>query len=81
MNKTGRRDVKAEAARRAAMYHHVFTSPDGQKVLDDLQRQFGGTTLRKHEGVIDPNASLAAAGCREVVLYIQLMMEKSNVVD
>ena len=41
---------------------------------------FNGTTLKKVEGVIDPNASIAAAGCREVLLYIKMMMEPLKVV-
>jgi mannose/fructose-specific phosphotransferase system component IIA len=63
-------------------YVAVFQSPDGQAVLADLQTQFGGTTLRKADGVIDVHASLAAAGCREVVLYIEAMMRmKTDAVD
>lgn len=67
---------------RMRAYQAIFTSPNGQTVLDDLRSQFGGTTLRKSDGVIDVNASIAAAGCREVVLYIEQMMRISeNAVD
>jgi hypothetical protein len=58
-------------AEKAIAYRRVFDSPDGKKLLDDLQRQFGGTTLKKApDGTIDSNASLASAGAREVILYI-----------
>lgn len=67
------KDLNRRAAQMAAAYDRVFTSPDGKKVLDDLYVRFNGTTLKKNEGVIDPHASIAAAGCREVLLYIDLM--------
>lgn len=66
-------ELKRRGAQNAAMYERVFSSPDGKKVLDDLCVRFNGTTLKKNEGVIDPHASIAAAGCREVLLYIDLM--------
>lgn len=72
--------VQDRLKRRAIAYVHVFESPDGKRILEDLEYRFNGTTLKKHEGVIDPNASIAAAGCREVLLYIN-HMRKQNVVD
>ena len=64
--KKSKRDLKRE-------YHRLFTSPQAEKVLADLNEKFNGTTLKKVDGVIDPNASIAAAGCREVLLYIDQM--------
>lgn len=59
-------------AEKAILYRRVFDSPDGKKLLDDLSKQFNGTTLKKApDGTIDANASLASAGAREVVLYIE----------
>jgi hypothetical protein len=62
------------------LYTRVFNSPDGEALLDDLEMRFGGTTLKKVNGTIDPNASIAAAGCREVLIYINLM-RKEHAVD
>lgn len=62
--------------KRAAAYHSVFSGPNAKVVLEDLNRQFNGTTLKKVNDVIDPNASIAAAGCREVLLYIDNMVTK-----
>jgi hypothetical protein len=63
-------------------YKEVFSTPNGQIVLEDLKSQFDGTTLQKKDGVIDVHASIAAAGCREVVLYIEQMMRvKTNALD
>jgi len=61
-------------------FERLFSSPDGIAVLEDLEYRFNGTTLKKKEGVIDPYASIAQAGCREVLLYIQ-QMRKHYVVD
>ena len=61
-------------------FERLFSSPDGIAVLEDLDYRFNGTTLKKRDGLIDPNATIAAAGCREVLLYIQ-QMRKHYVVD
>ena len=66
----------------AALFERVFASPDGKKVLEILEREFNGTTLRKtKDGLIDPHASIAAAGCREVLLYIQLKRNYNAVAE
>ena len=57
--------------KKSKLYHTLFSSPNGKKVLADLEKQFGGTTLKKVDKVIDPHASIAAAGAREVILYIK----------
>jgi hypothetical protein len=62
------------------LYANVFNAPDGEALLADLEIKFGGTTLKKVDGKIDPNASIAAAGCREVLLYINAM-RKEHAVD
>ncbi len=64
------------ALRRA--YRNLFLSPDAQLVMADLYQKFNGTTLKHSEGVIDPYASIAASGCREVLLYIELMMREQD---
>jgi len=61
-------------------YERLFNSPDGKVVLEDLEFRFNGTTLKSHDGVIDPYRSIAAGGCREVLLYIS-QMRKHNVMD
>ena len=68
-------EFKAKRIKKAKAYHAVFSGPNAKVVLEDLMAQFGRTTLRKdNNGRIDPNASLAAAGCREVLLYIDEMV-------
>ena len=67
-----------EIAEKATLYRRVFDSPEGQKVLADLEAMFNGTTLKKApDKTIDLNASLAAAGCREVVLYIHYWRDRN----
>ncbi len=67
--------LKAEALALRRAYHTLFSSPDAELVMEDLEYRFNKSTLKKVDKVIDPNASLAAAGAREVLLYIQLMRE------
>jgi len=74
------RDIQAKQAKISGAFERVFNSPDGKAVLEELEYRFNGTTLKKHNGLIDPNASIAAAGCREVLLYIQ-QVRKQYVVD
>ena len=59
-------------------YYHLFTSPEAEAVLLDLNRQFNRTTLKINAGRIDPFDSIAAAGSREVLLYIDYMLEKES---
>ena len=84
MKSVSNRDKLADARNKhleiAGTFDRVFSSPDGQAILKDLEFRFNGTTLKKHEGLIDPHASIAAAGCREVLLYIA-QMRKYNVLD
>ena len=75
------KEAQRLTAERRRAYVNLFYSPNGKVVLEDLDKQFNRTTLRKVDGVIDPNASIAAAGCREVLLYIDEMMRNNNAVD
>lgn len=68
------------AAKRRA-YRELFKGPNAEVVLDDLEKQFNGTGLKKVDGTVDANAVLAAAGNREVLLYIYEQLRKENVVD
>lgn len=75
-----RSEAKKKLLAQAALFDRVFSSPDGKAVLDELERQFDGTCLKKDkEGRIDPNATLAAAGCREVLLYIKLVRSRNAI--
>jgi hypothetical protein len=74
------REIQAKNAKVSQTFERVFSSPDGKTILEELEFRFNGTTLKKHNGLIDPNASIAAAGCREVLLYIN-QMRKQNVLD
>ena len=69
---------KADYENLKACYARWVESPDAKPCLDDLNTRFNGTTLKKSkvDGKIDPNASIAAAGGREVLLYIDQMTRK-----
>ena len=72
--------AKDRLLQEAAAFDRVFSSPDGMIVLEALEREFNGTTLKRNtEGAIDPHASIAAAGCREVLLYITLKRKQNAV--
>ena len=77
-------DVQKKQVILNSAYQRLFNSPDAQLVLDDLNLQFNGTTLKsspkydKGPKVIDPYTSIAAAGCREVLLYIKLKSRERN---
>ncbi len=68
-------EVRKEQANLKRVYEHVLHGPDAQLIMDDLAKRFNGSTLRATEKVIDPYASIAAAGCREVYIYINAMRE------
>ena len=74
------RQVKFDQAKLATMYRNIFNSPDGKKVLADLEKYFGGSSIRKVDGRVDHSASLLAIGSREVLLHINYM-RKHNAVD
>ena len=73
-------EIRKERRALYAVYDRFWNSPDGQIVWADLIALFNNTTLRKgKDGNIDPNASIAAAGSREVLLYIEGMRNKHGV--
>jgi len=54
------------------VYWTLFSTPDGQKVLDDLRKCFDNELLRKAEGkMVDPNATIAAVGSHRVIRHIE----------
>lgn len=75
------KQAREKMEKRLKAYRAVFTGPNGQAVLDDLTSQFGGTSLKKVDGEIDVNATLAAAGAREVVLYIKQCLDLADKVQ
>jgi hypothetical protein len=77
------RKLKAQdmVRRKIQAYQRLFASPDAELVLEDLYQKFNGTTLKHKEGIIDVNASIAAAGCREVLLYIEQLMRVNDALD
>jgi hypothetical protein len=70
-----------ELNKKKAAYQSVFVGPNAEAVLTDLFERFNRTTLKKVDNVIDPYASIAASGCREVLLYIEQMMRNEDAVD
>jgi len=70
--------VSANRRKLKTAYYRLFTSPEAEVVLLDLNHQFNRTTLRINSGRIDPYDSIAAAGSREVLLYIDTMLEKES---
>jgi hypothetical protein len=70
-------EVRKERANLIRAYEHVLNGPDAELVMDDLASRFNGSTLRAIDKVIDPYASIAAAGAREPYLYMDAM-RKTN---
>jgi len=70
--------AQAKQAKLKTAYRLLFEQPNAQMVLEDLNEKFNQNTLRKKDGVIEPYASIAAAGCREVLLYIDWMMRNND---
>jgi hypothetical protein len=71
-------ELKTEHLAVKRAYRNLFKNPDARAVLDDLDYRFNRSTLKKVNGVIDPHASIAAGGAREVLLYIELMMRDKD---
>ena len=70
--------VKAKRARIKAAYQRLFMMPEAELVMRDLDEQFNQSTLKRQGNTVDPYGSIAAAGSREVLLYIDYMMEKES---
>jgi hypothetical protein len=67
-------EAKRRMAKKAHAYARLFNSEDGRIVLDDLNHLFGATSLKRGpDGHIDVHATIANAGCREVLLYMEQM--------
>ena len=63
-----RQDV---ATRRNRDYWETFTTPVGKKVLEDLEKMFGGVPLKRSpDGRVDSDASMVAIGSQEVIKTI-----------
>ena len=74
-----RNEAQAKLLQKARLFESVFSSPDGQKVLAALEQEFGYSTLKKDpNGRIDPHASIAAAGSREVLVYIHNLRKHTH---
>ena len=71
-------ELKVEHLKLRRAYHNLFVQPDAEAVMADLYQRFNGTTLKHKDGIIDVHASIAAAGPREVLLYIEFMMRDTN---
>lgn len=74
------KQAKIELARekyrdKAISFFNLFNTPDGKVVLDELKEQFVDRT-----SIVpgDPYATHANEGAREVILFINQMMEISN---
>lgn len=72
------KEARVRLDRKRAAYHALFSTPNGKVVLEDLRAAFGQSTLKKGTDGLDPYASIASAGSREVVLYIEFMMKESD---
>ena len=65
-------EIKQRARRLALAYEHVFTTPEGQLVLEDLQNRFmRRSSVTLVDGKVDPHRTLVNEGARELVLYIE----------
>lgn len=72
-------EIRKENRALYATYHRFWNTPDGQIVWNDLMEMFNADTLIKgKDGILDPNASIAAAGSRKVLLYIEGMRNRHN---
>lgn len=72
--------IKDKRRRKKSVYQKLFTGPNAEAVLKDLDEQFNRDTLKTVNGLVDPNASIAAAGSRKVLLYIDDMLREENAI-
>ena len=70
-NKAKLEELRGKALKKVACYQRVFKSPDGKKVLDDLNAAF--TQALNVPG--DPFATPVRVGNNEVLQYIKEIME------
>jgi hypothetical protein len=76
-----RREIAARQAldnlvKKSSYFYHVFTSPDGKKVLEALESEFNSDSIFVP---MDPHATAYNLGKRDVIIYInQLIRMKEN---
>ena len=70
--------VESEKIRHA--YTNLFNTPDGQIVLNDLKEELTADTLIAANGIIEPYASIAAAGYHKAYLYILSQKEAEDAI-
>lgn len=79
--------VVAEIRKKYLAYQHVFSSPEGRTVLEDLKQHFyNPSMIVKKNGVVEPYTTVALCGSRDVVVHIldilgQDIGEEDNAVD
>ena len=60
-------------------YHSVFSQPDAEPILEDLNFKFNGSPLHTTHKIEDMSVRFAfAAGAREVLLHIDKMMREKD---
>ena len=74
-NKAKLEEARAQRARRAHLYRQVFSSPDGEKVLNDLNDQFYNVQSFVKG---DPYATHVNEGGRMVMLHINTLIKEGN---
>jgi hypothetical protein len=66
--------ARVESKKLSRLYQQVFDDPMFTSIIEDLEQKFGvtkRTTVRVGpDGMVDPNASMVAAGGAEVMIYI-----------
>lgn len=77
-------ELKRERERQRTIntYHRVFSTKDGQAVIDDLKHQFGTESQMFLHG-FDYNPVVAALrdGQRGVILHIEAMLKRPVIAD
>jgi hypothetical protein len=76
-----KRKVNEKAHQLGALYERVFKSPDGQKVMEDLELRFNERTLKSNNGIVDPYATIFADGSRDVILHIYRMRKYNAIAE
>lgn len=63
------------------VFNGVPNAHDGAAVLEDLKKRFQQrTTIKTVDHMVDPYASIAAAGAAEVILYIDGRISNARMV-
>ena len=64
-------DLRKQLQKRAIPFHNIFSSPEGQEVLDALKAEFSPAALC-HES---PHQTIVRAAQRDVIEYIDIMIK------